>query len=220
MNKKMWIGIIVLSIIIVAIALSTKKAPEMTPGVTTPAPTETSKTTPAKRPATKPVANPESPNKTEVEVANPNALSNPDWKIAFTKASDWTVSNTQLAGKIILSDTAGDGKGDSMTIEYIMGDKINDNDAKFGDVTYYYEKSTGRWLEINNAATKEPNQFSTPAPARVVAMTQDKMPVFPGTKRWLTYIIPLSTNTFLKLNITGSGYIKPLEDLVKTIHKI
>ncbi len=216
----MWIAGIVVIIIIVALLATHKKAPMVDPVVTPPTPTETTTAKPGTRPATKPVANPESPNKTVVEVKNANELSNADWHIAFTKGADWTVSNAQLSNKIVLSDTAGEGKGDSMTIEYVLGDKISDTDSKFGSVTYYYEKSTQRWLEVNNSETKDPNQLSTPAPARIATYTADKLPVYAGTKRWLTYIIPLSTNTFLKLNITGSGATMPLQDLVKTIHKI
>lgn len=220
MNKKMWIAGIVVIIIIVALLATHKKAPMVDPVVTPPAPTETTTVKPGTRPATKPVANPESPNKTVVEVKNANELSNADWHIAFTKGADWTVSNAQLSNKIVLSDTAGEGKGDSMTIEYVLGDKISDTDSKFGSITYYYEKSTQRWLQVNNAQSADPNQLSVPADAKSVATTADKLPVYAGTKRWLTYIIPLSTNTFLKLNITGSGATMPLQDLVKTIHKI
>lgn len=217
----MWISVLVLIVIIGAYAaLHSKKNLDTPIEPTTPVPTASPTTPPTgiKKPiSTKPTTPvPGAPAVSQ----NVNVISQSDWRIAFTKPTGWDISTQTLSNKIVLSDTEGEGKGDAILVEYVMGDTISDSDAKFGNITYYYEKSTKRWLETDNAQTSAANQMSAPTLARTVAYTADKLPVYPGTKRWLTYIIPLSTNTFLKLNITGSGATAPLQDLVKTIHKI
>ena len=48
----------------------------------------------------------------------------------------------------------------------------------------------------------------------------NNVPVFQATGRWATYVIPLSSTNFLKLNIGGSGQRQPLFDLLKTIRLV
>lgn len=217
----MWISVFVLIVIIGAYAALHSKKNLITPiEPTTPAPTASPTTPPTgtKKPvSTKPTTPvPGAPAVSQ----NVHTITQKDWGIAFTKSAGWEINIQPLSNKIFLADTTGEGKGDTILIEYIMGDRISDADVKFGDITYYYEKSTGRWLEIDTVSGKGANLNTTPVPARIVAYTADKLPVYPGTKRWLTYIVPLSTNTFLKLNITGSGATAALQELVKTIRKI
>lgn len=215
----MWIAVLVIIVIIGAyVAITPNKSPVDTSDTQTPAATDTTTPTGTKKPTP---AKPTTPVPGAPAVSqNVNTITQSDWRIAFTKGSEWQINVQPLSNKIFLADTTGEGKGDTILIEYIMGDRISDTDVKVGDITYYYEKSTERWLEIDTVSGKGPNLNTTPVPARIVAYTADKLSVFPGTKRWLTYIIPLSTNTFLKLNITGSGATAPLQELVKTIRKI
>lgn len=212
MNKNTWIVFIIIIIIAIGAYSISKHNKDMTP--TDAVSSETSGTGTTSTTGTK------TGTATTGSNAAVNVITNNDWKIAFTKAVDWTLTPMTDKNKQILSDVAGDGKGDSIIIQYVTGDKITDTDAKFGSITYYYEKSTGKWMETDNAQTNSANVFTTPAPAKVVTYTADKLPVYAGTTRWLTYIVPLSNNTFLKLNITGSGATQPLQDLIKTVHKI
>ncbi len=131
-----------------------------------------------------------------------------NWGVSFTKASNWDVTTT-TANKITLSEVSGKWAGDIMTIEYVSGNSITDTDAKFGDVTYFYDGTTGTWMRtVSELGTTQ---------AAMPVSTVNGFPVFDGTGRWKTLIIPLSHTTFLKANIGGSGESQPLYDLVATL---
>ena len=144
-----------------------------------------------------------------------NKVVKTDWGISFIGPTGWEKSfNTNQITLLQEGVSAGDG----ITIDYISGNKITDTDAKFGNVTYYYSDSSQAWIvespDEQNGGTLPPTT-ATPA-----LHTTSGLPVFLGTHRWATYIIPLSHTTFLKLNIGGGGNTQPLTELVKTIQKI
>lgn len=134
------------------------------------------------------------------------------WDISFNKGSTWsTQGNTD--SQIVLEETSGINKGDKITITQITSNSITDEDAKFGTVTYQYNLpiispyNPNAWVKI-----KEGNMMATKP-----EFYQEKLPVFLGTGRWLTYIIPLAPYSILKFNINGSGNTQALTELVKTI---
>jgi hypothetical protein len=108
--------------------------------------------------------------------------------------------------------------GDVITIQYITGNTITDTDAKFGNITYYYDATQHAWMVIN---PDEANGGSLPpAPVSPLSYNANRLLVLKGTGRWKTDIIPLSQTTFLKINISGGGLIPPLDDLAATVQKI
>ena len=154
-------------------------------------------------------------NNVQVNQQNPNLISKTNWGINFTKGPSWNVtSNT--SDKIILTQQDPGSVGDTIIITNVFSSTITDTDAKFGNVTYYYDSNTTKFMKSQlDEATNTGQPIITPAVATMY--TGSGLPVFLGTGRWKTYIIPISHTQFLKLNIGGGGFSQPLTDLVKTI---
>lgn len=155
----------------------------------------------------------------EPPMPSSDTVTRTDWGISFTKGSNWFItSNT--SDQLELKQISGLGNGDTINIKYINGEKITDQDAKFGDITYWYDTSAGKWVRagrINEiTGVMEPSVVDA-TPQFYNTYITGNFPVFLGTGRWLTYIVPLSSSFFLKFNITGSGYSQPLTDLVKSV---
>jgi len=163
------------------------------------------------------------PTSNSEDSSNGNLVSRSDWGISFVKTSDWNVtasSGTQME----LTQVNGENKGDRMTIQFISsgsGSQITDSDAKFGDVTYRYEQTNGKWMVTG---ITDMNAMDGPTSTRQAVpqfmlhgIDGRQLPVFQGRSRWLTYIVPLNPFLFLKFNITGSGATQPLTDLVKSM---
>lgn len=47
-------------------------------------------------------------------------------------------------------------------------------------------------------------------------ITSKGIEVFTGTRRWLTYIVPIAPDRIIILNSTGGGYTDPLKELIET----
>ncbi len=143
-----------------------------------------------------------------------NTINKSEWGISFTKPTGWKLA-TNTTNNITLQEPVSDG--DRIKIDYTTGDRITDNDAKFGPITYYFDTTSQSWMVIK---PDEQNGGTFPPTVATPEMyTNSGLPVFRGTGRWATYIIPLSHSTFLKLNIGGSGNSKPLKALAETIKK-
>lgn len=106
---------------------------------------------------------------------------------------------------------------DEINIDYVSGNSITTTDSKFGQITYFYDNNTKMWMKTDDQEGENITPNLTPVKAIPEFYTKNGLPVFRGTGRWLTYVVPLSHTTFLKLNITGSGQTQPLTELVKTI---
>lgn len=141
-----------------------------------------------------------------------------NWGVSFINPSGW--KPTINTNRVTFLQQGGQSEGDEITIDYISGNSITDTDAKFGSITYSYDSTRQTWVETNDQEGEGISPHTTPTPATPVTYTTSGLPVFRGTRRWLTYIVPLSHTTFLKLNISGSGYTQTLTDFVKTIKKI
>ncbi|MDB5254907.1 MAG: hypothetical protein JWL92_283 [Candidatus Nomurabacteria bacterium] len=141
------------------------------------------------------------------------------WGVSFYKGTTWNITTTTNS-EVILTQTTGEWKGDTITIDYVPATSVTSEDAKFGNISYSYDESKQGFISTSNISGEKSTTATGPVPAIVVAHTADNLPVFPGTKRWLTYIVPLSHTTFLKLNITGSGNTDALKELIKTVKKV
>ncbi|MBU1015450.1 hypothetical protein KKI17_03425 [Patescibacteria group bacterium] len=150
-----------------------------------------------------------------------NTIVKTEWGVSFTKSAEWEItSNT--SEKIELKQVSGEWIGDRMDITFLTGISITTDDAKFGSITYYYDEDSQRWMKRGSALEYETGSDSSiPAtPYAGYPSTEDGLPVFPGTTRWATFIIPLSHTTFLKLHITGSGSTQSLEDMLRTVRTL
>ncbi len=142
----------------------------------------------------------------------PNLITRDDWGISFEKGEWWLVdANTE--NQIVLQEIAA--IADTITIDYVSGQSVIDSDPSFGDVRYFYDENNEMWMREGNISN-EGYELGT-VPAVSVGYTSDSMPIFTGTGRWLTRIIPLSHNEFLVFNIIGTGNIQALQDLIDTI---
>lgn len=155
-----------------------------------------------------------------IAVSDSNTITKNNWGVSFTKSSDWNVtSNTNE--QINLGQVSGEWTGDKIDISYVSDTNITTTDAKFGSVTYYYDTTNQQWMKIGQS--EKTGDTESPVPATTYTeypYTADNFPVFVGTNRWLTLIVPLSHTTFLRLHVTGSGQTQPLRDLLRTVRKI
>lgn len=139
--------------------------------------------------------------------------------VSFSKTSDWgVISNTN--NEIKLDITTNDHAGFSgIDIKCVLGNSITDNDAKFGSITYYYDSSNKKWMV---SKPDEQNGGMLPAVVAVPEFTVNGLPVFRGTGRWLTYIVPISPTSIVSLKEGDSegGYTQTLTNLVNTLEKI
>lgn len=147
-----------------------------------------------------------------------NLVTKSTWGISFIKSPTWNIT-TNTTDKVVVSQVVQDGNdGNTITLTSISGNSVTDSDAKFGNITYYYDENSKAWM------VKLPDEqyggSMSPTIAKPAFYTTSGLPVFNGTGRWGTYIIPLSSTTFLKLNISGGGLTQPLIDLTKTVKKI
>ncbi len=104
-------------------------------------------------------------------------------------------------------------------IKCVLGNSITDNDAKYGSITYYYDSSSQKWM-VNKP--DEQNGGTLPAVVAVPEFNVNGLPVFRGTGRWLTYIVPISPTSIISLKEGDSegGLTQSLTNLVKTLKRI
>ena len=231
MNKNIAIGILVAIIVALGIVLivrtktsqsSSLNGDSSTPQTATSSSDQSvnSGTVQVGTPATVPCTAPDCQSSSQVNAQSTNTvITQPSWGISLVNPSGWkAVINDH---EVALTETTGQW-ADVMTVDYISGSQITDVDAKYGTVTYFYDASSKSWMKIGQVGDADTaiGTSAHPVPATVLSKTADGLLVLPGTGTWLTYIVPLSSNKFLKLNIGGSGQTQPLKDLLATIKKI
>jgi hypothetical protein len=168
-----------------------------------------------------------------------NKITRNDWGVSFLRGNDWDVTTNSEKDGVVLTKMSGEDRGDRITISHFSTSTITDTDSKFGSVTYFYDKSAEVWMKAGHLSEMTGQNIpSAPAvsedgPEAGGLYSLDGFPIFLGTSRWRTYIIPLSNslivklsddktavNSILKLNITGSGSAAALDDLVRTVKKV
>lgn len=122
-------------------------------------------------------------------------ITSPGYAFCLPKNQTWKREN----GQIDLTDTQTE---DTISITQINWNSYTDKDSKFGDVTISFDAKSQTW--------------KSSMPARVLT-TSKWVQVFTGTRRWLTYIVPLSSDRIVILNSTGAGYTEPLKQLIETL---
>jgi len=141
--------------------------------------------------------------------------------VSLSKTSDWNVISSTV--NEIKLDIAGDTHTSfaGIDIKCVLSNTITDTDAKFGNITYFYDMGKKAWMETDNKEGEGITPNSIPVLA-VPLFIVDGLPVFRGTGRWLTYIVPTSPSTVLYFNEgdTEGGYTQTLTNLVNTIRKL
>ncbi len=142
--------------------------------------------------------------------------------VSLSKTSNWSViSNTsnEIVLDILSTDHIVGTSG--INIKCVLSNTITDTDAKFGNITYFYDTGKKAWMEIDDKEGEGITPNNTPVLA-VPLFTVNGLPVFRGTGRWLTYIVPISPSSilYLKEGDTEGGQTQSLTNLVKTLKKL
>jgi hypothetical protein len=127
----------------------------------------------------------------------------------------WDLS--QKPDAVVFSDVGE--MHDAIYIKQVNGKMVVDSDAKFGSVVYWYDAPTQMWMMDDNELTSWDGNGPSNNVRQAIPMfyTAGGHPVFQGRQRWKTNIVALDRTHFLVINITGSGFTKPLDPFVKTI---
>lgn len=134
----------------------------------------------------------------------------PEWGISFVVPREWKITN-DVDSQVVLMHTSSQ---DRITLDYTRSQSYTDIDTKFGNVTYEYNDVAQKWYQVTDTESGSGQKMSEAKPAFYL---YNVIPVFLGTSRWKTYIITISDDQFIKVNITGSGNTQPLEEFVKSI---
>jgi len=150
---------------------------------------------------------------------NRNLISIEDCGVSLSKTSDWSVISSKSNETILDILSADQTGGNGIQIKCVLDSTITDTDAKFGNITYYYDSSTQKWM------VQSPNEQSGgtyPPTIATPLFTVNGFSVFRGTRRWLSYIVPISPSSILYLNEgdTEGGLTQSLTNLVKTLKKL
>ena len=104
---------------------------------------------------------------------------------------------------------------DIIIITKYIGQRVENYDAKFGRIAYYYDEDKEQWMK-----DVDTDYESGISPTEPSSYTISGLPIFSGVGRWATRIVALSTDKFLIIKITGSGWTGILDPLTKTVVKI
>lgn len=160
-------------------------------------------------------------------------FSNHGFEYSFYYPDTWKV--LALSDTVIISNFGpfkNEDHPDTLVIKQVDGKKITDSDAKFGTISYYYDDNSRQWMKVSDGEGGESydaqgNPYyvegsTAPQPAKPVFKTISGLPVFSGTGRWGTVIIPLTHERFLLLNMdgTGSGFSQVLYPLAAAVTEL
>jgi hypothetical protein len=142
-----------------------------------------------------------------------------EFGFAFDYPQSWDVQ-VEGNGNTTVKNLGDDNQG-TITVQKISNRKITNTDSMIGSVTYFFDTVTSSWMVTDsrdNPATGEKG------PRTFEALPQDStstgLPIFLGTGRWKTVIIPLAEEKFLLINIIGDKDTTPLTPLSHTVRKI
>jgi len=141
--------------------------------------------------------------------------------VSLSKTSNWSVvSNTSNETKLDIIPNPYTGFS-GIDIKCVLGNTITDTDNKFGKITYFYDSSSQKWM-VNSPDEQGIGMQTLPAVVAIPESTVSGFPVFRGTKRWLSYIIPISQSSILYLSEgdTEGGSTQSLTNLVNTLKKL
>ncbi|GEM_PF-5675366 len=137
-----------------------------------------------------------------------------DFGFTFTYPTAWQLA-TKVIGSYGNTLVLTQPNGDSISVAKVSDVQVLNQDAKFGNVLYYFNVANNTWMTIGDSERGDDATYAVPATPSFY--TNSGSPVFGGRGRWKTDIIALSYNNFLVVNVTGSGDSSTLDPFVKTI---
>lgn len=158
-------------------------------------------------------------SKNSVSAIDNNLIKLTSCGVSVSKTSNWSVMSSTTNEIILDIPSADQTGGNGINIKCVLGNSITDTDAKFGNITYYYDSSTQKWM-VNKP--DETNGGTMMAVEATPLFNVNGWPVFRGTRRWLSYIVPISPSSILYLREgdTEGGYTQTLTNLVKTLKRL
>jgi hypothetical protein len=139
--------------------------------------------------------------------------SNDQFGYSFYYPKGWVAKESATG----VSFTGVKATDDVITITEVTGDVVQDVDSKFGKIVYFYDAAQKVWKVTGTAMGPNGKPIVGVQKATPSSMTVSDLPVLAGTRRFKTNIVPLTSNKFVVLNITGSGYTAVLDPITKTI---
>lgn len=133
-----------------------------------------------------------------------------EFGFSFYYPKSWQLSREE--GDIIKLENP-----DPIEIIKYSGQRVEDSDAKFGRVAYYYDENTKQWMGDYNTDFYAGIELVEPIFYTIPGYSPVGFPVFEGVGRWKTNIVGLSNEKFLIINISGSGFTVELDPFTKTI---
>lgn len=127
---------------------------------------------------------------------------------AFKKIDDWVVKIDTVDELELLLDN-----GDSVTATFFETDTYEGDDPDFGAFKLSYSDDRNCWI-VTQSVSKD-NSISTGC--KSPDMLVHNIPTFIAPKRWKTYVLALGGDSFIELNIAGSGDVKPLDSILNSI---
>ena len=132
----------------------------------------------------------------------------PFWVIAKKGSSNMPV---------VIIKKVGPKAADVITMTRFQGTSAGTEDPTYGNVSYYYDNSSGQWMSVHYSDSAASNTSVEPEPVTLSQFTVGNKPIFRGTSATKTLIVALNTNDFIIVNISGTGYSDILNDFVKNI---
>lgn len=132
----------------------------------------------------------------------------PFWVITKKGSSDMPV---------VVIKKVGPKAADVITMTRFQGSSVSTEDSKYGNVSYYYDVGTSRWMNVYYSNSISANTSIEPEPVTQARFTLHNKPIFEGTSAVKTLIVALGINDFIIINISGTGYSDILDDFVKNI---
>lgn len=154
---------------------------------------------------------------TPITTADRKTYTDSSFGFSFTYPTTWTLGS-QVIGNYGDTLVLKQPNGDSISVAKVSGSQVKDVDAKFGDVTYYFDTGRNSWMANWNTDSIDGPMVGLKT-ATSTYYTDSGLPVFNGLTRWGTAIVPLSHDKFLVITVTGGGDSSTLAPFVKSITK-
>jgi hypothetical protein len=123
--------------------------------------------------------------------------------ISFLKDPYW--KQTTKGSTTILQNVGPTAK-DAIMMTRFSGASVTTEDSMRGNVTYFYQSDNKTWMRIDYFGDLSTKESITPKAFVPIRFTKYKKPILDGTSRSKTLVIAFSTNDFLIINISGTGY--------------
>jgi hypothetical protein len=133
-----------------------------------------------------------------------------EYGFSFWHPSDWQIKQDRgqekifPGGRTVKTYSLTDTRGDWVTVWVVTTRDMKITDmggaGPIGSITYSYDADKKKWM-----MEMPDNKSAGPTETQTRYHTMAGQPIFPGTSRFNTSIVPIADNTFVIVNDGGSG---------------